>query len=584
MAIGLALRKPVVIEHHGYQAMCPNGILLLGTGRSVCPGHFMAGHYLQCLRCNSGDMGWLESLRSLVLQFPRRWLCKLASANVAITDHVRRRIALPRTQTVLYGIRDPGCTREPQDGNVVEIGYVGRLVQEKGLPVLLNAAKQLQDEGRSFHLTLVGDGPLRKQLEDESQHLGVASRVKFTGELAGADLDRAVRPLQVVVMPSLCEETAGLSAIEQMMRGGVVVASDIGGLTEVLGDAGLKFTPGDSHALCARLRELLEKPSLAASLSSAARERASKVFKLQTMIEAYVALYGKLVGTTTVREASGPVTTTMAQRATAAIARWIPPNVKIALRGKSSSPRWIAEAIHRMVNWLPANRYPILDCRGVLDGYRMRLDWNKHRSFAYGTWEPEVVDAVLRSMEPGMVAIDVGAHGGFYALLLAKVVGPDGKVIALEPLPANFRFLKENVAINTLRNVAAEPLAASDHSGDLAIEVPDEASSLLAGPLADADERGTAHVRCVGLDEYCSAKQLRPDFIKIDVEGAENDVLNGARHIVNEFHPTMMIELHDFAQPEEHPIVIRLRAMGYAIEWLGEIRYTAHFLARWMGG
>jgi glycosyltransferase involved in cell wall biosynthesis len=289
--VGLLLRKPVLIEHHGYQSMCPNGVLLLGTDRTVCPGHFMAANYERCVRCNSGDMGWLGSLRALVLLFPRRWLCKHASLNIAITDHVARRIALPRTQTILYGIRDPGSLRLPQNGNAVEIGYVGRLVPEKGLLVLLKAARRLQNDGFAYRLTFVGGGPLEKQLEDESRELGIAPHVTFAGELGGADLERAVRPLQIVVMPSMWEETAGLAAIEQMMRGGVVVASDIGGLSEVVGDAGLKFVPGDSDALYARLREVLESPSLAVSIGDSARARAARLFGRDKMIRAHVSAY-----------------------------------------------------------------------------------------------------------------------------------------------------------------------------------------------------------------------------------------------------------------------------------------------------
>lgn len=295
MVVCLALGKPVVVAHHGYQSMCPNGLLLQGSSCAVCPGHFMAGRYLKCLRCNLTDMGWLGSLRALVLQFPRRWLCKRASINVAVTEHVARRVALPRTRVIPHGIGDCECSSIQRNAHGIEIGYVGRLVQEKGLPVLLRAAKRLHEDGLAFHLTIVGDGPLRFQLERDSRELGLTRVVSFTGELAGAELERTVRPLQAVVMPSLWEETAGLAAIEQMMRGGVVVASDIGGLTEVLGDAGLKFTPGDSDALYLRLRELLEQPSLAESLSFAARERAAKNFSLDKMVDSHVALYDELV-------------------------------------------------------------------------------------------------------------------------------------------------------------------------------------------------------------------------------------------------------------------------------------------------
>jgi FkbM family methyltransferase len=577
MAIGVALRKPVVIEHHGYQSVCPNGLLLMGTDRAICPGHYVAGHYLQCVRCNSGDIGWFGSFRALVLQFSRSWLSKRVSSNIAITEHVARRLTLPRTQTILYGIRDPGSVQRSQNANEIEIGYVGRFVQEKGLPVLLKAAKRLHEDGLSFRLTFVGDGPLRGQLEDEALELGLADHVMFTGELTGAGLEQAVRPLQVVVMPSLWEETAGLAAIEQMMRGGVVIASDIGGLSEIVENPALKFPPGDSETLYIRLRELLKTPSLMAPIGSLARARAETVFNLRTMIQAHVSLYTKVAS----MKSSKGQDLTRAGKMIAAIAKRVPLGMKIALRGKRSSPRWAAAAIHNFLNRVPSNRYPVLTCAGPLKGYRMKLDWNKHRSFAYGSWEPEAVDAISRLVRPGMTVMDIGAHGGFYVLLLSKLVGSNGKVIAFEPLPANFRVLKENVAINALQNVVTEPFAVSDHSGELALEVPGPESSLLAGPVEEMDGHGTAYVRSVSLNDYFGREPVRLDFIKIDVEGAESDVLTGARQLLDRHHPSMMIELHGVGRPEEHPVAVYLQQAGYTIDWIGDVSFTAHILARW---
>ena len=129
------------------------------------------------------------------------------------------------------------------------IGYVGRLVTEKGIPVLLEAAKKLRDDGFSFHLALIGDGAERENLESEARRLGLQDRTTFTGYLTGAAFEEAVRALRVVVMPSQWEETAGLAVMEKMMRGGLVVVADIGGLSEVVGDAGLKFAPGDVETL-----------------------------------------------------------------------------------------------------------------------------------------------------------------------------------------------------------------------------------------------------------------------------------------------------------------------------------------------
>jgi len=98
------------------------------------------------------------------------------------------------------------------------------------------------------------------------------------------------------VMPSQCEETAGLAAIEQMMRGGVVVAADIGGLGEVVDEGGLKFPMGDSEGLYSRLRELIERPSFRASLRVAARKRAVQAFGRDSMIDAHVSTYHEVLG------------------------------------------------------------------------------------------------------------------------------------------------------------------------------------------------------------------------------------------------------------------------------------------------
>jgi glycosyltransferase involved in cell wall biosynthesis len=215
-------------------------------------------------------------------------------ANIAVSQHVAHRIMLPNTHTIYHGIDDLGPVARDGSGvgnHQIQIGYVGRLVSEKGLPLLLEASKRLEDAGFVFRLIFVGDGPDRSELEDLTRRLGLQARTRFLGELSGTGLEEAVRPLQVVVMPSLSEETVGLAAIEQMMRGGVVIAADIGGLGEVVGDAGLKFTTGDSNALYSCLRRVLENPALVTSLGAAGRARAMKVFHRDSMIRNHVSLY-----------------------------------------------------------------------------------------------------------------------------------------------------------------------------------------------------------------------------------------------------------------------------------------------------
>jgi glycogen(starch) synthase len=292
------VETPAVVEHHGYQSVCPNGLLLYAPDHTICPGHFMASHYQKCLQCNARDLGWIASLRNLLSTFPRRWLCARAAGNIAVSNHVAMRIALPHTRTIYHGIENaPAVPQAPSlsSATPLRIGYAGRLVQEKGLPILLDAAKHLASAAIPFHLTFIGDGTQRAELETSVQRLDLQDRVTFTGELRGSDFEEALRSVQVLVMPSRCEETAGLAAIEQMMHGGVVVAADVGGLSEVVGDAGLKFFVDDSQALAARLRQIHEDPALLNSLGSAARERAVRFFELDSMIQKHVALYQQLI-------------------------------------------------------------------------------------------------------------------------------------------------------------------------------------------------------------------------------------------------------------------------------------------------
>ena len=134
LALAYFLRKPTVVEHHGYQSICPNGILLYGPDTSVCSGHFMARRYGKCFDCNIAKMGRFSTWRNILFTFPRRWLCKHAAVNVAVSDHVARRLLLPRTRTIYHGIR---VTTEGEalssDAHPPRIGYVGRLVTEKGI-------------------------------------------------------------------------------------------------------------------------------------------------------------------------------------------------------------------------------------------------------------------------------------------------------------------------------------------------------------------------------------------------------------------------------------------------------------------
>ncbi len=298
MALAWFFRKPVVVEHSGYQAICPNGLLLYEPDRTVCPGHFMAGRYASCVRCNSAPLGRTASLRYMLLTFPRRWLARRISRNIAPSSHIAERIQLPRTDVIYHGVPDQPLAASRTNDAPASFAYVGRLIPEKGLSVLLRAAHTLAQQNYSFRLKVVGDGPERQQLENMTDELGLRDRTEFLGTVPGSVIAELLSGVTAVVMPSVCEDVAPLVAIEQMMQGNVLIASEIAGLGEIVDGAGLKFPAGDDNALQSCMRRVIDEPSLVADLRIRARQRALEAFTEGRMIAGHVRLYQALRGPT----------------------------------------------------------------------------------------------------------------------------------------------------------------------------------------------------------------------------------------------------------------------------------------------
>jgi len=298
LAFGWLLRKAILLEHHGYQTVCPNGLLLYGPDHSVCPGHFMARRYWKCVGCNSVEYGRRGTVRSLVLTFFRRLLARRATVNVMPSRHLVQRVALPHTRIIYHGVPVhtplPRIATEKSMTIPVCFAYVGRLATEKGLPVLLRAARDLSQVRSDFRLKILGDGPERSNLEKMAQEFGISAQTEFAGSVPIEEIPAVLADVTTVIMPSVCEDVAPLVAIEQMMQGRLVIGSDIGGLGETTDGFGLKFPPGDASALAACLRRVLDEPSFAERMGQKAMEYAMRTFTEQRMIGEHVQLYQEL--------------------------------------------------------------------------------------------------------------------------------------------------------------------------------------------------------------------------------------------------------------------------------------------------
>ena len=288
LALSLALRKPVIVEHHGFQVACPNGLLFYEPEQSLCPGHFMAGNYGKCLKCNSVNVGSTKSFSMLVLTGLRRCLSARADMNIMPTEWLGKVLKLRRMKTVHHGMSGSAGSSFARPSPAT-FAYHGRLVSTKGVSLLIEAAEQLQKQGCQFRLKIIGDGPEFARLKSSAAQLG--DRVEFLGHVPAAQLDDALSDAATIVMPSLSGEVFGLVASENMLRGKLLIVSDLGSLREVVGDTGLVFRNGDAGDLATCMRKVLEQPALSSSLGSAARARAKTVFGRDAMIQDHLRVY-----------------------------------------------------------------------------------------------------------------------------------------------------------------------------------------------------------------------------------------------------------------------------------------------------
>jgi len=287
--------KRLVVEHHGFQTICPNGQLLIEPSDEPCPGHFMAGRHGKCLKCDSRYRRFVP-LRSWLLTFVRRRLCSKAAINITPTRWLGDLVQLPSVKTIPHGLAPRISSNGPSStSGPPRIVYQGRLVTTKGLLVLLNAAVRLARKGQPYELLIIGDGPERPSLEYLARKAKLEHQIKFCGWLATHELESVLSRALVVVVPSLGGEVFGLVVAESMQRGLPVIASDLGAFTEVIGDAGIVFRTGNAPELADRLESILNDPALRENLGRRAAERIAQRFSESAMIEGHVSLYRQVL-------------------------------------------------------------------------------------------------------------------------------------------------------------------------------------------------------------------------------------------------------------------------------------------------
>lgn len=244
--------------------------------------------------------GDLFALRGAILTRLKKWVLDRAIAVTVVSEAMREQcvaIGIPANKIIvrsmgvdLRKVFTPGDTKAPR----YKLVFVGRLVEKKGVSVLLKAMSLLRDAHPQAELTIIGDGPDRKSLQAMAKQLGLGSTVEFRGSVINRDLPQELRNAAIAVMPSIVarsgdQEGLGLVAIEAMGCGCAVVATDLPAIRDSVRheETGLIARAGDANSLATQISRLLDDDQLRRRLATDGREFAVANFDWSIVGAAY---------------------------------------------------------------------------------------------------------------------------------------------------------------------------------------------------------------------------------------------------------------------------------------------------------
>jgi glycosyltransferase involved in cell wall biosynthesis len=247
--------------------------LLLVRRPWVIAHHTWIGQY-------QGERNWKARLKRILLRF---------GTNATISHPVAGDIPVP---SIIVGNPYSASVfkARPEIARDRELVYLGRLVSDKGVDMIIKSMVQLRGRGLHPRLTVIGSGPEEPELRRLTRDFKLESRVEFTGSKAPAEIARLLNAHQVLVVPSRWPEPFGIVALEGLASGCVVVASAAGGLTAVVGRCGLTFALGDQTELTDAIERVLTRPQLREQLLRGA-EAHLRQFEPATVAGKYLSVF-----------------------------------------------------------------------------------------------------------------------------------------------------------------------------------------------------------------------------------------------------------------------------------------------------
>lgn len=207
-------------------------------------------------------------------------------------------------------------------------------------------------------------------------------------------------------------------------------------------------------------------------------------------------------------------------------------------------------------------------------GFKLVLnidDWIQHNIYFLGGYEEAELKAVEKLINKGSYFIDVGSNIGLFTLHASAFVAETGRVISFAPGAASFSSLQEHIKLNELQNVTIEKMALGNRIGKVRLYYNDREKNLGMASLQPQESIESEEVEISTLDDYLEENPCKQiDFIKIDAEGYEYEVVKGMKKTLFAYKPNLLIEILDEQIPTENSQVLQI--FGF-LEQLGYIKY-----------
>jgi FkbM family methyltransferase len=507
------------------------------------------------------ELGVLRNRRIIAL-LERLELAAYAAADQVVVvsegfraDLIRRGVLPTKVHTIRNGVdlgrfvrataADPGLRARlgagPDDCLVL---YAGTHGISQGLPAIADAAATLEAReangtaaGGSVRFAFVGDGADKRRLERRVAELGLRTVTLLPG-VPNAEMPALLAAADICLVPlrdvPLFATFIPSKMFEYLAAGKAIIGSVAGEAARILEEAGAAVVaPEDSGALAAVIADLATSAKRRAAMGLAGRAYAERSCDRAALAREY----RKVLEYDGVAHRQQPRRGAMLSLAKSPIAPIL--GRRVPLRG----PALLLNSSYARTRYTPGKSITRVTT-AVGDTFESdlssALDW---QLWAFGGWERHLAELFRQLVRPGDRCVDVGANIGVHTVRLARLVGPDGEAIALEPDSGVLRRLQRNIELNGLPNVRVVNAAASDRGGEMQLYRPNAGdtnrgrASLLHHPYLTGT---AATVPVVTLDDVCGGAPVA--LIKIDVEGHEAAVLRGAAGIVDACAPAVVFE------------------------------------------